>query len=99
MAKRTKDNPYGLVRVTAPPPPKEKKKKVVPQGPPRPKFNPGDMVTTIYRPLMYSIPRPTKVLEVKENRLCVDGWALVVETSDGPKELNVGHFTKYKPAQ
>jgi hypothetical protein len=89
-------NPYKQQRVTLV---EEKPKKVSGEKEwPRPAFNEGDLVTTVFKPLQYNIPRPTRVIEVKQNKLCIEGWALVVETDKGPRELSHTHFSKYKPA-
>ena len=88
-------NKYKQQRVT---PVEPKPKKVSGEKEwPRPAFNEGDLVTTVFRPLQYNIPYPTKVIEVKQNKLCIEGWALVVETDKGPMELSHTHFSKYKP--
>lgn len=64
---------------------------------PVPPFKEGEVVTTRYKPLFYTIEHPTKVLSCQQNKLCVSGWAITVQTSDGDKVLDsqlFAHDTK-----
>lgn len=59
---------------------------------PTPPFSEGDVIQTRYRPLLYSISKPIKVLACQQSKLCVSGWGVTVKTSKGEVMIDSQHF-------
>jgi hypothetical protein len=89
MARKTKDNPYGLTRVI-PKPPKEKPKT---PGPKPPNFKVGDVLHTGYKPHFFDLLQPIVALELREG-ISVCGWLVRVATNKGDQWLGASLFTR-----
>lgn len=59
---------------------------------PIPPFAPGDVVTTIFKPLLYHFVEPLVVIRCERSPFCASGWGVVVHTSMGEKTLDSLHF-------
>lgn len=57
-------------------------------------FKPGDICTTAYRPLHFSVTSPCKILAVRYDKRFVSEWAVTVDTSEGLKDLCSSHFSR-----
>jgi hypothetical protein len=94
MAKKDLVNKYRQRRVTPLP---EKPKPSTEKQWPHPGIYPGDLVTSKYKPLQFTIPNPTRVTRVEPSKYGLEGWVAWVETSAGEKMLTATYLKKYKP--
>ena len=62
--------------------------------PPRPDFDVGDTVTTVFKSMFHTFTEPIKVLEIVHDKMYMSGWRVRVDTNMGDLWLDSSHLTK-----
>lgn len=95
MAKK-KNNPYNL----QPAPRLQEEEEAVQDDAwnpgPKPAFDKGDQVTSVFRPMHYYIASPTEVIALKPHKGYVSGWVVTIKdpVTGDEHDLDSGHFSK-----
>lgn len=87
-------NPYKLQPVRREE--EEEAKEDVWKAPPKPAFDKGDMITSVFRPAHFFIASPTEAIALKPSKGYVSGWVVTIKdpVTGNEHELDSGHFRK-----